>query len=294
VVGWTMFSILSLTAVAFSHWLTHPAEDDSQRSEFLQRFQGGSLVIAGGGPLPPEIRQRFLDLAGGAEQARLVIIPAFDATEPQQASLLDSWKKLGVQSLVVLHTTSRHDADQPPFASPLDQATGVWLSGGDQAWLSSRYAGTLVELKLNAVVTRGGVVGGSSAGAAAMTKVMIEQGLEEATEGVGFDLFPGAVIDQHFLRRSRVNRLIGLMESHPDLMAFGIDEGTALVVQVKKGYVGVIGSSYVFAYIPESETGERRFEVMKHRDHIDLKGLRSGRVRVSSPAELDACLMSDD
>jgi len=126
-----------------------------------------------------------------------------------------------------------------------------------------------------------------------MTKVMIEQGAEEASEGRGFDLFHDAIIDQHFLRRNRLNRLIGLLEAHPDRIAFGIDEGTALVVQVHKGRLGVIGSSYVLACVPATETGTRRFEIMKHGDHIDLAGLKSGLMRVSSPADLDSVLSDE-
>ena len=83
------------------------------------------------------------------------------------------------------------------------------------------------------------------------------------------------------------------MESHPDLLAFGIDEGTALVVQIPKGRLGVIGSSYVLAYVPKTETGEPRFEALKHRDQIDLAGLKSGRTRVSSPSDLDASLSDE-
>ena len=126
-----------------------------------------------------------------------------------------------------------------------------------------------------------------------MTKVMIEQGAEEASEGRGFDLFHDAIIDQHFLRRNRLNRLIGLLDAHPNRVAFGIDEGTALVVQVHKGRLGVIGSSYVLAYVPTTETGTRRFEIMKHGDHIDLAGLKSGLMRVSSPADLDSVLSDE-
>jgi cyanophycinase len=276
--------------VAFSQWLTQNPPDDSERSSFVAQFGGGSLVIAGGGPLPPEVRLRFLDLAGGPQTGRLVVIPAFDATPGQLESLQETWHKLDVQTVEVLHTRSRAEADLASFTAPLDQATGVWLSGGTQAWLSEHYAGTLVEDKLQELIQRGGVVGGSSAGAAAMTKVMIEQGLEDAVEGVGFGLLPGAVIDQHFLRRSRVNRLLGLMQAHPDLMAFGIDEGTALVVQVPKGRLGVIGASYVLAYVPKTDQGQPRFEVLKHRDHINLTELKSGKGRVNSPSELEAAL----
>ncbi|MBS0202184.1 MAG: cyanophycinase [Planctomycetes bacterium] len=287
---WSIVALLSLTAIGLSHWITHPVAEDSEQIDFINRFRGGSLVIAGGGYLPPTVRLRFLDLGGGPKSIRLVVIPSYDATPDQIASLRDTWHNLGVPSVQVLHTKSRDVANQESFTSPLDQATGVWLSGGTQSWLSEQYAGTLVEQKLRAVIDRGGVIGGSSAGAAAMTKVMIEQGVEEAVEGVGFDLLQGAIIDQHFLRRSRLNRLLKLLESHPDRMAFGIDEGTALVVQVPKGRLGVIGDSYVIACIPETDVGGPRFEVLKHRDQIDLVGLKSGRVRVSSPSELDASL----
>jgi cyanophycinase len=283
---WTVVAFGSLAAVGLSHWLNHSPPDDSEQADFINRYKGGSLVIAGGGTLPPEIRQRFLDLAGGASRTRLVIIPAFDATQAQQVALCDFWRSLGVRSVQILHANSRDEANQASFSGPLDQATAVWLSGGMQAWLSAQYAGTLVEDKLRAVIDRGGVIGGSSAGAAAMTKVMIQQGQEEAVEGTGFDLLSGAVIDQHFLRRSRVNRLLGLMESHPDLTAFGIDEGTALVVQVPKGRLGVIGASYVLAYIPKANSGDSRFEILKHGDQIDLAGLKSG-VRISSPVDFN-------
>lgn len=286
---WTVVAFSSLAAVGLSHYLSRPVVDDSARADFISRYKGGSLLIAGGGSLPREIRQRFLDLAGGVEHARLVIIPAYDATETQKDALRDTWKDFGVQYVHVLHANSRNEANSDAFTKLLDQATAVWLSGGMQSWLSENYAGTLVEEKLKAVVSRGGVIGGSSAGAAAMTRVMIEQGQEDAVEGVGLDLLQGSVIDQHFLRRSRVNRLLGLMESHPDLTAFGIDEGTALVVQVPRGRLGVIGVSYVLAYVPKTDSGESRFEVLKQGDEIDLAGLKMA-ISVSSPIDLDGLI----
>ena len=290
---WVGIAVLSLTVLAFGYWLTRPPIDRSSETDFLRRFEGGTLVIAGGGRLPPEIRQRFLALAGGPQRARIVIIPAFEADSTQIVSMCETWQTLGATSVRVLQAASREEANLAAFGSSLDEATGVWLSGGQQALLSERYAGTLVEEKLRAVLDRGGVVGGSSAGAAAMTKVMIEQGSDEAIESRGFDLFRDAIIDQHFLRRNRLNRLIGLLDAHPDRVAFGIDEGTALVVQVHKGRLGVIGSSYVLACVPATESGTKRFEIMKHGDHIDLAGLKSGQMRVSSPTDLDAVLSDE-
>lgn len=87
--------------------------------------------------------------------------------------------------------------------------------------------------------------------------------------------------------------MMGLLEAHPDRVAFGIDESTALVVQVLKGRIGVIGSSYVVACVPKTGAGTRRFEVMKPGDLIDLAGLIDGRTKISSPADLDS-LLSDE
>lgn len=194
--------------------------------DFGQRFQGGALIISGGGRLPPEIRQRFVELAGGVS-ARIVVIPAFAADEKQQAGLRDVWRPFGATNVVVLQADSREAADRTELTEPLKTASGVWLSGGQQEWLASRYVGSRVEMELQELVKRGGVVGGSSAGAAVMSRVMIEQGLDTATLGTGLDLFPGAVIDQHFLKRSRLNRLLRVLETRPELIGFGIDESTA-------------------------------------------------------------------
>lgn len=292
-VRWAGIAALLLAAFCFGQWLNRVPADHSVEADFLRRFEGGSLVIAGGGRLPPEIHRRFIDLAGGPQHARIVIIPAYYGEAMQLDSMRESWRALGLTSVQILQAASREEANRTPFVQPLDEATGVWLSGGQQSLLSERYAGTLVEEKLQALLDRGGVVGGNSAGAAAMTKVMIEQGSDVALESRGFDLFREAIIDQHFLRRNRLNRLIGLLEAHPNRVAFGIDEGTALVVQVHKGRLGVIGSSYVLACVPATDTGTRRFEIMKHGDHIDLAGLKSGQVRVSSPADLDAVLSDE-
>ena len=260
--------------------------------DFAHRFQGGSLIISGGGRLPPEIRQRFVELAGGAS-ARIVVIPAFAADEKQQAGLREVWRPFGVTNVRVLQANSRDDADRPEFSEPIKSATGVWLSGGQQEWLATRYAGSKVESELQRLVKRGGVIGGSSAGAAVMSQVMIEQGLDTATLGTGLDLFPGAVIDQHFLKRSRLNRMLRVLEIQPKLIGFGIDEGTALVVQLSKGRLGVLGDSYVMVCVPHTEQGEPRYEAMKRGDQIDIDALRSGTARISSPQSLENWLSED-
>jgi cyanophycinase len=206
----------------------------------------GSLVICGGGGLPGSVRQRFLELAGGPK-AKIVVIPTAsgdaDGPAPVRAEFLEPWTRRGVASAGLLHTRSRAKADEPAFARPLEDATGVWFSGGDQSRVTEVYLGTAVERALRRVLDRGGVIGGTSAGAAIMSRVMITGGQGKATVGTGFGFLPGVVVDQHALRRNRINRLLGVLAEHPDLTGVAVDEATALVV--REGRWRVVGNAYV-------------------------------------------------
>ena len=164
-----------------------------------------------------------------------------------------------------LHTRSRDEANDPEFCRPLADATGVWIGGGKQLALTNAYLGTEVERQLKALLDRGGVIGGTSAGAAVMTRVMIASGRTEAVLSRGFDLLPGAVIDQHFLKRNCARRLLGVVASHRDLIGFGIDEGTTLVISPRTGRLRVLGDSYVLACIADGATGGARFRIPQGR-----------------------------
>jgi cyanophycinase len=253
---------------------------------------GGTLIICGGGEVPDDIERRFVRLAGGPK-ARLVIIPTahyradtVDPKDPHIVEVTRDWRNRGVASVTFLHTRSREIADDPEFLKPLAECTGVWLEGGDQEWLTAPYSETLFEDALKDLLARGGVVGGNSAGAACMTRVMIAAG-RDPREGVGFDLLPGAVIDQHFLKRNRLKRLLGFLNDHPNLVGFGIDERTALIVRVRDQRLTVVGESYVVAYVPESPDQAPRFEVLQRGDTTDLVSLRESESPIASIAELD-------
>jgi cyanophycinase len=232
----------------------------------------GSLVICGGGRLPDAVHDRFLELASGP-QARLVVIPtaASDLALKFTVSSLEARWKPRVASLDVLHTRSRTEANDPEFLRPLAGATGVWISGGDQSRLSATYVDTEFERQLKALLARGGVIGGSSAGAAVMTRVMITGGRSRATLGKGFDLLPAAVVDQHFLKRSRLGRMLNILAENPGLAGFGIDEGTALVLRGDR--LSVIGDSYVVAYMPIPSGSTTAVEVLMPGDHVDVSWL---------------------
>jgi cyanophycinase len=242
----------------------------------------GALVIHGGGQLPDAVRDRFLELAGG-RQARLVVIPTAGAGADlaEEAKLLDPWKKQGVASAVVLHTRSRKQANDPAFVKPLTEATGVWLEGGDQARLAAAYHDTAVERELHRLLARGGVIGGTSAGAAVMTRVMIAGGTADARLGEGFGFLPGMVVDQHFLRRNRLGRLLGVLAKHPELAGLGIDEQTAVVVQGRR--LTVLGDSYAVTCLAASSTRPVLLQVLHAGDVADLVALSRAAIARSQP-----------
>ena len=243
-------------------------------------FSGGTLLIVGGGQLPEQIRQRFVDLAGGRD-AKIVVIPAGPINEQSRAQYRESWLLYDVKSVDVLHTESRTEADDPEFSRVLKTATGVWLGGGQQTWLAGWYGRTRVESRLKELLGRNGVIGGTSAGAAVMSRVMIAGGRDQPTMGQGFDLIPGAVIDQHFIKRNRMSRLQTVLERHPDLIGFGIDEGTALQYGVESGRFQVLGQSVVVACLMRKSTDQEKalklhLQFLNPGDESDVEQLRRG------------------
>jgi cyanophycinase len=169
-------------------------------------------------------------------------------------------------------------------------ATGVWLGGGDQEWLSATYSGTNIEREIKRLLERGGVVGGSSAGAAVMSPLMIAGGRGDAVEANGLGLFPDSVIDQHLLQRNRLNRLLGVVTAHPELIGFGVDERTALEVRLRNRRLSVIGDSYVVACVPSARDRFARVEILKRGDETSLVALRESDLAISSRHELDEYL----
>jgi cyanophycinase len=252
--------------------LACPAEDAA--SERIDSSGiSGSLVICGGGALPDAILDRFVELAGG-ENAHLVVIPTASgrADTETDESFCGSWHDRGLTEVRVLHTRSRQEANEPDFVAPFKTATAVWISGGAQSRLAEAYVGTAVEREIDALLERGGVIGGSSAGAAIQSRLMIARGNPVPEIGVGLDLLPGAVIDQHFLKRNRKPRLLKALNDHPGHVGFGIDEGTAMVVQGRQ--IGVLGASTVTVCLSASENRPERVIELKSGQMEDLTALR--------------------
>lgn len=245
----------------------------------------GALVICGGGPLPDEVRLRFLELAGG-EQARLVVIPTASLVgdNPDAEPLLVYWRTRKLASLKVLHTQSRDVANDPAFSAVLEDATGVWFSGGDQNLVTAAYLGTKTEERLHALLGRGGVIGGTSAGAAIMSRVMIQGGRDEPRLGQGLGFLTGTIVDQHFLKRRRQHRLLKALTAQPGLLGLGIDEGTAAVVQGTK--LTVLGRSQVCVCRPRTATEPpTEMEALMPGQQADLLELCGSGVEPMKPME---------
>jgi cyanophycinase len=264
--------VVALTVcLGIASYLADPA-NDLTAAGLAAGETAGALVIVGGGGLPNVIRDRFLELAGG-KKARLVVIPtaSMRADRPETSKSFAFWKAQNVASVSLLHTRDPKQANDPAFVKPLTEATGVWLSGGDQARLVAAYHGTLVEHELQQVLARGGVIGGTSAGAAVMSSLMIQGGNPMARLGQGFGFLTGMVVDQHFDNRNRLNRLLDVLAKNPSYSGLGIDEQTAVVV---KGHtLTVLGDAQVRLCLPTSARQQSRVQVLKSGEQIDLETL---------------------
>ena len=251
----------------------------------------GSLVIVGGAMQDPAIVKRFLDLAGGPDQP-IVVIPTAGGAEDYDEywSGLRQFKEAGAKRLTVLHTIDRKQADSEAFVKPIREARGVFFTGGRQWRLADSYLKTLTHRALNELLERGGVIGGTSAGASIQGSFLVrgdtkgnEAMIGDHLEGLGFLRNVG--IDQHLLKRNRQFDLLEVVGKYPDLLGIGIDEDTAIVVQGDQ--FDVIGQSYVVIYdnkrvIPPAG----KFYFLAPGDRYDLKKREATRpTRTMQPIE---------
>ena len=235
----------------------------------------GSLVVVGGAMESPEIYERFIDLAGGPD-AHIVLVPTAGGAEEYDDFYqgMNAWRDAGARNLTLLHTIDPEVADSEAFVEPLRTAAGVFFFGGRQWRLVDAYGGTRTEEAFREVLERGGVIGGSSAGASIQGSFLVrgDTRTNEVMMGDhqrGFGYLRNVGIDQHVLRRNRQFDLIEVVEAHPELLGIGIDEDTAIVVQGDR--FEVIGRSYVLIYDNQATTGsDGRFYFLAPGDRFDL------------------------
>jgi cyanophycinase len=187
------------------------------------------FVLVGGGNTPEEARAKFIALAGG-EKAHIILIPSASSRPDCAARAMSAWRGEKIASLDYIHVKSKDEANDPKVYRKLRNATGVWFGGGDQLRLCRAYSGTAVDREIKKLLKRGGVLGGTSAGASCVSAVMVWGN----TSYDGFGVLPQYVIDQHFDTMERLDRLTVIIRGHPDLIGLGIDESTALVIEGDK------------------------------------------------------------
>jgi cyanophycinase len=283
---WTRVVGRVLALVVAAIWFAGSAAADEIRQLPIpdEMHQPGSIMLHGGERLTIEAFDCFVNLAGGSE-AKIVLIPSagyrasdYDSVEQFTSAInrnFRTWTKLPsrakASSVELLHTDDPRDANDEAFVRPLHTATGVWFSGGDQLQLAYRYVGnfpyqTKLQIALRGVLERGGVVGCTSAGMAALPEVMTAT--ETAYRGAptqavvtrGLGLLTNAIVEQHFDGRSgRFERFAALLRDDERLdimtgrdgagvrmMGFAVEERTALVLQSNQLSVVGNGNAHVF------------------------------------------------
>jgi len=250
----------------------------------------------------PQIFAHFIKLAGGKD-ARIIIVPTAASSSPdhnyQRSWSLDLAKSMGVKRATILHSHSRETADTEALAEPLKTATGVWFGGGRQWRLTKAYGGTLTEKEFHKVLERGGVIGGSSAGASIQGSFLARGDTSGNTIMVGdvqqgFGFMRNTAIDQHLVARGRQKDLLKVLEdprkkmrkefNRAELLGIGIDEDVAIVV--KGDQFSIIGKDQgmVLVYDPKSwkkDTPDtKKWITLKKGDQYDL----AQRAIISAPA----------
>lgn len=228
-------------------------------SATAQTGRRGPLFIVGGGRQPTALVEEFVKLASTSRPARIVVfgMASVNGLTGGEAQAED-FRKLGARAQNMWVTRAQADLDS--VVRLLDSATGIWFGGGDQNRLLAALRGSKLEKAIYARHAAGAVVGGTSAGAAVISTVMIT-GTEllpgrDTTEAwtrikrgsvqtdTGLTFLPDVIVDQHFLRRKRQNRLLSLVLADAPHLGAGIDEGTALIIE-PSGLWRIMGASAV-------------------------------------------------
>ncbi|MBE9180100.1 cyanophycinase [Oculatella sp. LEGE 06141] len=223
-----------------------PAESGTQKPS-------GQLVIIGGAEDKEGecfILREFLRRAGGL-QARIAVITAATSLPGEVGSTyIRVFERLGAERVDVVDTANRDDSNDERFIEVINQATGIFFTGGDQTRITDLIKGTKLDEAMHQRYADGCIIAGTSAGAAMMPRTMIIGGDSETSPRVeivdmdpGMGFLPGVVIDQHFSQRGRLGRLLAAVAQKPHLLGIGIDENTAIAVS--DGEFEVLGEGTV-------------------------------------------------
>ncbi|MDR1154949.1 MAG: cyanophycinase [Bacteroidales bacterium] len=268
-----LFLLTVLTALAGTAFAQKPIAIVDSACTTFHGPEKGSLVIIGGGTVTPEIWDRMVGLAGGAANARFVVVTnaSGDETDDYHSAAIDTLaRRLGAKKVTRLHLKNIREANDEKKLAALKEATGIYFTGGRQWRIADVYLNTLAHQEFLNLLERGGVIAGSSAGASIQGSFLWRGDTKGAnipvgnhTQGLGF--LRNSVIDQHLLVRNRQFDLTDFLKAAPRYIGLGLDESTAVVVTGDE--LEVIGNSYVAIY----NTEDRPFFFLRRGQKYDLK-----------------------
>jgi cyanophycinase len=244
-------SLTALAAVMIVISSCVTTTSDNKKYYLTEGPENGSLIIAGGALRDTSVVKRFISLAGGND-ALIIFIPTASGSERfDTARTVSLLTNAGATNVRLLHTYDPAEADTEEFASIIRQAGGVFFGGGRQWRLVDAYGGTKTEEEIREVLSRGGVIGGSSAGATIQGSFLARGDTRSNTIMIGdhiegFGYLTNSAIDQHLLVRNRHHDLVEVINQNPHLLGIGIDENTAVLV--KGNRMEVLGQSFVAIY----------------------------------------------
>jgi cyanophycinase len=238
----------------------------------LIRTEGKLIAIGGAEDRENDctILKEFLRLAKGPKARIVVMTVATDQVEEMGGDYESAFKRLGIDEVKVVDVSKREDAQSEAKVKAVEEATGIFFTGGDQLHITALLGGSSLHQALFQRFQKGVVVAGTSAGASMMGNSMILSGDRDESPrfgrvkiGPGMDFMIGAIIDTHFSQRGRIGRLLTAIAHFPQDLGIGIDENTALVITdnhfdvIGEGTVTVIDAGAIsYTNLPDIKEGE--------------------------------------
>jgi cyanophycinase len=234
----SLLAIVLLCSLALSAQQSAPPEYGPAK--------GTLLIVGGGNTNGTGIMEKFIELAGGPNK-KFIVVPTAGGNRGRDGAITDykeeevvrSWINRGVKNVKMLHTADPKVADTEAFVKELRDADAVWFNGGRQWNIVDSYANTLTYREFHKVLERGGVIGGSSAGATIQGEYLVRGDTSgsdvvmtaEPTHQQAFKFLRHSAIDQHINTRNRWDHLIPVIQKFPNLLGIGLSEGTAIIVK---------------------------------------------------------------
>jgi cyanophycinase len=266
----------------------------------MSERKGPLIIIGGHEERDPEGKRTILKEIAKRVSGGKLVLATIASHKPE--GYFDEYQRafegLGIGELVELYLEERSEAEAEDKLKILDDAAGIFFSGGDQLRITSQLGDTPIEKRVLALHQRGGVIAGTSAGATAMSETMLVRGTSSETHRIGdLHMAPGlgllrdVIIDQHFAERGRFGRLLGAVAHNPRVLGMGIDEDTAAIVEQDE--LRAIGSGAVYIvdahHVTHSNVAEARPErvLSMHDVRVHVLGAGDGfnlETRRPSPA----------